>query len=141
MNQPESDCRYRWLSETISNLLGISERKFADALLIEHNDQINGFFNDDIDEFSESNNRLLFVWRTFYDKLVEEAITVLEEGELMAFESFSATVMNSNYVEFCSLSLSVSCGRFSFGDLQSDRRRRRPSRRGRGARGKVSASE
>lgn len=90
MNRVESDCRYRWLSETISNLLGISDRKFADALLIEHNDQINGFFNENIDEFSESNNRLLFVWRTFYDKLVEEAITVLEEGELMAFESFSS---------------------------------------------------
>lgn len=85
MNQPQIDYRYQWLSDTISKLLGIPERKFADALLMEHNDQINSFFNDDIDEFTECNKRLLFIWRTFYDKLVEETITALEEGKLFFF--------------------------------------------------------
>lgn len=74
------DFRHRWLSETISKLLGISDRKFADYLLNDNNEQIRCFLNDAINDFTDCNKRLLFTWRTFYDKLVEETISVLEEG-------------------------------------------------------------
>lgn len=81
MNNSQINYRHRWLSETISNLFGIADRKFADALITEHNDKINKFFNDEINEFADYNERLLFIWRTFYDKLVEETITVLDAGK------------------------------------------------------------
>lgn len=74
------DFRYLWLSETISKVLGISDRKFVDDLLSDNNEKIRCFFDDAIADFTDSNKRLLFTWRTFYDKLVEETITVLEEG-------------------------------------------------------------
>lgn len=80
MTESQIDFRYRWLSETISNLLGIFDRKFADTLIAEHNEQIKYFFNDDINDYADANKQILFVWRTFYDKLVEETISVLEEG-------------------------------------------------------------
>lgn len=75
------DFRYRWLSETISKLLGIADKKFVDDLLSDNNEKIRCFFDDTINDFTDSNKRLLFTWRTFYDKLVEETISVLEEGK------------------------------------------------------------
>lgn len=77
---PQIDFRYRWLSETISNALGIFDTSFAEQLIAEHSDLVDAFFNDDIYEESDARKQILFVWRTFYDKLVEESITVLEEG-------------------------------------------------------------
>lgn len=78
---PPIDFRHRWLSETISKLLGISDGIFADNLLIDNAEKIQSFFNDAITDFNDCNKRLLFTWRTFYDKLVEETISVLEEGK------------------------------------------------------------
>lgn len=74
------DFRYRWLSETISNALGIFDTSYADQLIIEHSDLVDSFFNDNIYERADNRKQILFVWRTFYDKLVEESLTVLEEG-------------------------------------------------------------
>lgn len=74
------DFRCRWLSETISNALGIFDMSYADQLITEHSDLVDAFFNDDIYEKADNGKQILFVWRTFYDKLVEESITVLEEG-------------------------------------------------------------
>lgn len=74
------DYRYRWLSETISNVLGIFDTNFAEQLITEHSDLVDAFFNDDITDQADSCKQILYVWRTFYDKLVEETITVLEEG-------------------------------------------------------------
>lgn len=78
--QTPIDFRHRWLSETISKLLGISDGKFADTLLSDNNEKVRCFFDDAINDFTDCNKRLLFTWRTFYDKLVEETISVLEEG-------------------------------------------------------------
>lgn len=78
---PQIDFRYRWLSETISNSLGIFDTNFADQLIAEHSDLVDVFFNDNIYQQSDAHKRILVVWRTFYDKLVEESITVLEEGK------------------------------------------------------------
>lgn len=74
------DFRYQWLSQTIANALGISNTVFADQLIAEHSDLIDAFFNDDVIEQSNLCKQILYVWRIFYDKLVEETISVLEEG-------------------------------------------------------------
>lgn len=79
---PQIDFRYRWLSETISNALGIFDTSFAEQLIAEHSDLVDAFFNDEIYEEADARKQILFVWRTFYDKLVEESITVLEEGNI-----------------------------------------------------------
>lgn len=74
------DFRYKWLSQQIANLLGIYDTKYADDLIDEHQDEIRQFFDDTIEKHEDLHKRVVFLWRTFYDKLVEETITVLEEG-------------------------------------------------------------
>lgn len=74
------DFRYKWLGQKIANLLGIYDLKYADNLIEEHQEEIRKFFDDYIEKHEDINKRVMFVWRTFYDKLVEETITVLEEG-------------------------------------------------------------
>lgn len=74
------DYRYKWLSQQIGNLLGIYDTKYSDDLIEEHQEEIRQFFDDTIDKHEDLNKRVVFIWRTFYDKLVEETITVLEEG-------------------------------------------------------------
>lgn len=76
-----TDFRYRWLSETMSKLMGIFDTKYADAIIDEHGEQIRSFFDEEITEFTHIHRQILFIWRTFYDKMVEETITVLEEGK------------------------------------------------------------
>lgn len=75
----DMDPRHKWLIERISNILGIYDTKYAAELINEHVDLINGFFDDDIASYEDVRKQIMFVWRTFYDKMVEETITVLEE--------------------------------------------------------------
>lgn len=90
------DCRFIWLSECISTVLGIFDRKYSDTLIDEHLEEFKSFFNDDVIDFSENSKQLLFIWRTFYDKLVEETITVLEEGKkCFVFSLFLLFLMTS----------------------------------------------
>lgn len=71
---------YRWFCNTISNLLGIYETKHAEDLIEEHAEQIKGFFDDEFTQNADIDKQIIFLWRTYYDKMVEETITVLEEG-------------------------------------------------------------
>lgn len=81
------DSRYQWLSQAIADGLGISNKNFADQLIAEHIDLIDAYFNDDVIQHESCCKQTLFVWRTFYDKLVEETIKVLEEGIYLKFRS------------------------------------------------------
>lgn len=76
----QNDFRFRWLSESISNFLGIFDTRFAEQLITDNIDLVDAFFNDDINEYADTSKQILFVWRTFYDKLMEETINVLKEG-------------------------------------------------------------
>lgn len=71
---------YRWFCNTISNLLGIYETKHAEDLIEEHAEQIKVFFDDEFTQNADIDKQIIFLWRTYYDKMVEETITVLEEG-------------------------------------------------------------
>lgn len=71
---------YRWLCNTISNLLGIYDAKYAEDLVEEYAEQIKGFFDDEFTQNADIDKQIIFLWRTYYDKVVEETITVLEEG-------------------------------------------------------------
>ena len=74
------DYRFQWLSGKISDLLGIEDIIFAANLLSEHNEKIESFFEDEVVEYADIEKQIIFLWRTFYDKMVEETVTVLEEG-------------------------------------------------------------
>lgn len=88
---------YRWFCKTVSNLLGIYDTKYAEDLIEEYSEQIKGFFDDEFTENADIDKQIIFLWRTYYDKMVEETITVLEEGDdklVMSLESFNKFVGN-----------------------------------------------
>lgn len=72
---------YRWFCNTISNLLGIYDTKYAEDLVEEHAEQMKSFFDDEFAQNADIDKQIIFLWRTYYDKMVEETITVLEEGK------------------------------------------------------------
>lgn len=74
------DNRYKWLIETISNILGIYDTKYAIELIENNPNEFHSFLNDEIQESNDIHKQIIFLWRTFYDKMIEETITVLEEG-------------------------------------------------------------
>lgn len=77
-----TDFRFEWLVEKISKIMGIVDTKIAQELIDEHLEQFTAFFDDPINCYADINKQLIFFWRTFYDKMVEETITVLEEVRL-----------------------------------------------------------
>ena len=78
----DSDPRYTWLKSTITNLLGVFEPEYVNMLLAQNYDAFTDFLDAKYTKYEELRHVVLYVWRTFYDKMVEEEITVLEEGEL-----------------------------------------------------------
>lgn len=75
------DNRITWLKCTISNLLGVYETEYVTAVIQDNLNDFRSFLNDKYTKNVDINKIILYVWRTFYDKLVEEEITVLEEGK------------------------------------------------------------
>ncbi|CAD7085087.1 unnamed protein product [Hermetia illucens] len=73
------DVRLIWLKQTIANLLGVYEPEYVHTLVEENSDQIHEFFDEEYTQISDIHKRVMYAWRTFYDKLVEEEITVLEK--------------------------------------------------------------
>lgn len=75
------DNRILWLKCTIANMLGVYEPEYVNAAIYENLYDFKSFLNDKYTKNEDINKMILYVWRTFYDKLVEEEITVLEEGK------------------------------------------------------------
>lgn len=76
------DFRYKWLRERIRGALGVSDPDILDGIINENYYQIKSFFDEEIKETQDLSNRIMFLNRTFYDKLIEEEITVLEKGNI-----------------------------------------------------------
>lgn len=76
------DFRYKWLRERIQGALGVFDPDILDGIINENYYQIKSFFDEEIKETQELSNRIMFLNRTFYDKLIEEEITVLEKGNI-----------------------------------------------------------
>ncbi|XP_061396381.1 uncharacterized protein LOC133332012 [Musca vetustissima] len=77
------DNRILWLKCTISNVLGVFEPEFVNAVIYDNMNDFKSFLEDKYTKNEDINKVVLYMWRTFYDKLVEEEITVLEEGKFV----------------------------------------------------------
>ncbi|XP_055909296.1 LOW QUALITY PROTEIN: dynein axonemal heavy chain 10 [Eupeodes corollae] len=76
----EEDHRINWIKHVISNVLGVFDAKFVNPLIEENYKKFCNFVNTKVPESEHKFDAIVvFVWRTFYDKLVEEEVTVLEE--------------------------------------------------------------
>lgn len=75
----EPDWRVQWFRDTLTNLMGVDDTKYAEAAINEHRDECGQFFDDVVESYADVHKQCIFVWRTFYDRLVEEMVTELEE--------------------------------------------------------------
>ena len=69
-------------------MLGVYEPEYVNSVIYENLKDFKSFLDDKYTKNEDINKIILYVWRTFYDKLVEEEITVLEEGEWVKSKVF-----------------------------------------------------
>lgn len=74
------DFRIEWLRDRLSSLLGVQEREYTEPVIIQHYDQIKSFFDDPFNGAADLERRILFIHRTFYDRMVEKEVVVMESG-------------------------------------------------------------
>ncbi|XP_055696351.1 dynein axonemal heavy chain 10 [Lutzomyia longipalpis] len=73
------DPRFLWLRQKLSHFFGVYDYERIDILLNDNFEGITEFFEAEIDGASSTEKRVIFIYRTFYNRLVETEITVLEE--------------------------------------------------------------
>lgn len=73
------DTRILWIKTIISNTLGIHDEEYIDELVANNLQKMEAFFEEELTAFKDFDKAVIFYWRTFYDKLIEEEETVIEE--------------------------------------------------------------
>lgn len=73
------DFRLQWLTAKITDLLGIEDVKYAEEMVSEHSVEFQAFFDEEIVCYDDIAKQIVFLWRTYYDKMIETTVTVLEE--------------------------------------------------------------
>lgn len=71
--------RVVWLKTVIAHMLGILDPVYVNTLIRQNLPAIDAFFRQRYETQNDLQYVVMFVWRTFYDRLIEEEITVLEE--------------------------------------------------------------
>lgn len=74
------DDRIEWLQNRLSSLLGVPEREYTEPVIIQYHDQIKNFLDDSLQGVQDLERRVFFIHRTFYDRMVEKEIIVMELG-------------------------------------------------------------
>lgn len=76
------DYRVVWLRDRISKALGVQEHpETLEVLFKDHYEQFQAFFDEEIKDVREIEKCILYIYRTFYDKLVEKEVLTIEKGE------------------------------------------------------------
>lgn len=78
------DFHLSWFRQRLAKLFGIPDGlEYVDVLINDNYERLKRFFDGDFSGHTSAaqqlEERILFVYRTFYDRLVEKEITVLEE--------------------------------------------------------------
>ncbi|XP_052562272.1 dynein axonemal heavy chain 10 isoform X4 [Culex pipiens pallens] len=72
------DLRFRWARDHLCRTLGVYEPRYIETVLNEYYDELVAFFDDEIEDHRDDHKRIFFAYRTFYDKLVEEAVVAMQ---------------------------------------------------------------
>lgn len=77
-----SDARISWLRDRISKSLGVQEHPETIEVLFKDNyEEFLSYLDDPILDVREMEKCILYVYRTFYDKLVEREVLTIEKGK------------------------------------------------------------
>lgn len=77
-----TDFRVVWMRDRISKALGVQEHpETIEVLFKDHYDKFQAYFDEAIINIREIDKCILFVYRTFFDKLVEREVLTIEKGK------------------------------------------------------------
>lgn len=80
LDQDETlNVKIEWLRDRIGECLGVYDLENTNIMVEKYYDQIKCFLEDGIYQIDDIEKKIMFVHRTYYDKLIETTITVLEE--------------------------------------------------------------
>jgi predicted AAA+ superfamily ATPase len=76
-----TDYRFVWLRDRISKALGVQEYpETIEELFKEHYEKFQLYLDDEVHNVDEMDKCVLYIYRTFYDKLVEREVLTIEKG-------------------------------------------------------------
>uniref|UniRef100_A0A6E8V0M9 Dynein heavy chain 10, axonemal n=1 Tax=Anopheles coluzzii TaxID=1518534 RepID=A0A6E8V0M9_ANOCL len=72
------DFRAIWIRDRLCKILGVFEPRYIDTVLNELYDELVAFLDDAVTDQRDDHKRILFAYRTFYERLIEEKVTAFE---------------------------------------------------------------
>uniref|UniRef100_A0A182Y3M8 Dynein heavy chain tail domain-containing protein n=1 Tax=Anopheles stephensi TaxID=30069 RepID=A0A182Y3M8_ANOST len=75
------DFRAIWIRDRLCKILGVFEPRYIDTVLNELYDELVAFLDDSVTDQRDDHKRILFAYRTFYERLIEEKVTAFEPGK------------------------------------------------------------
>lgn len=76
-----TDYRLVWMRDRISKALGVQDHpETIEVLFKDHYETFQAYFDEAITDVREIQKCILFVYRTFFDKLVEREVLTIEKG-------------------------------------------------------------
>lgn len=111
-----TDYRLVWLRDRISKIVGVHDHPDAlENLIKDHRENFIAFLDAEVGDIKETEKCLFYVYRTFYDRLVEKEVVTIEKGKKNAKHSIyirclicpSVWILNVNV--FFSISSCVLC--------------------------------
>lgn len=79
-----ADFRIVWMRDRITKALGVQNHPEAiETLMKDHQDEFQAFMDDEVSDVGEMKKCLLFIYRTFYDRLVEREVVTIEKGKFV----------------------------------------------------------
>jgi hypothetical protein len=76
-----TDYRIVWLQDRISKALGVQQHpETIEVLFKEHYEKFQAFLDDVVDDVCDMEKCILYIYRTFYDRLVEREVLTIEKG-------------------------------------------------------------
>lgn len=67
-----------WIRDRIGECLGVYDLENTNIMIEKYYEQLRSFVEDGIHKVEDINKKIMFAHRTYYDKLIESTITVLE---------------------------------------------------------------
>jgi hypothetical protein len=75
------DYRIDWLRDRISKTLGVSHLDVLETFINDHIEEFLSFFEGKVENIDDYEKYMFYVYRTFYDRLVEREVITIEKGE------------------------------------------------------------
>lgn len=86
-----ADYRMDWMRDRITKILGVQNHPEAlEALIKENHEELQAFLDAEITDISDMGKCILYIYRTFYDRLVEREVVTIEKGEHQPFSPWSS---------------------------------------------------